>query len=143
MSLIHRQINKLIKGRLEYLDDSLNVKIKFDKNFIGFQGHFPDNPVLPGVVMIKTMISMYELYKKKSFTLSQIKQAKFIEPVLADTFISFFVKSKSDDKGILLQGKVIKTKKIIAKISLIIQEQPMKIVADKISSNPISLEQQI
>ncbi len=123
MSLINRQINKLIQDKLEYLQDGLNVQIKFDKNFIGFQGHFPDNPVLPGVVMIKTMISMYELYNKKSLTLIQIKQTKFIEPVFDDTLISFFVKSKIDDKSIILQGKVIKEQKIIAKISLIVQEQ--------------------
>ncbi len=143
MSLINRQINKLIQDKLEYIDDSLNVHIKFDKNFIGFQGHFPGNPVLPGVIMIKTMISMYELYKKKSFTLSQIKQAKFIEPVLVDTFISFSLKSKSDDKGIILQGKVMKALKIIAKISLILQEQEMKIINNPISTNPLSLEQEI
>ncbi len=123
MSLIHRQINKLIQNNLEYLQDGLNVQIKFDKNFIGFQGHFPDNPVLPGVVMIKTMICMYELYKKKSFTLLQIKQAKFIEPVFADTAILFCVKSKINDTGIILQGKVIKEEKNIAKMSLILQEQ--------------------
>lgn len=123
MSLIHRQINELIQDQLEYIDDGLNLEIKFDKKFIGFQGHFPGNPVLPGVVMIKTMISMYELYQKKSFILSQIKQAKFIEPVFADTSILFFVKSKIDDKGIILQGKVVKAQKIIAKISLILQEQ--------------------
>ncbi|MCK5098228.1 MAG: hypothetical protein KAR45_08985 [Desulfobacteraceae bacterium] len=123
MSLINQQINELIKDKLEYQNDSLNVQVKFDENFIGFQGHFPGNPVLPGVVMIKTMTLMYELYKKKEFTLSQIKQAKFIEPVFADTLTSFFVKSNIDKEGIKLQGKVFKSEKVIAKISLILQEQ--------------------
>ena len=123
MSLINQQITELIKNKLEYQDDSLNVQIQFDKNFIGFQGHFPGNPILPGVVMIKTMTIMYELYNKKKFTLFQIKQAKFIEPVLADTLISFIVKSNIDKEGIKLQGKVLKSEKVIAKISLILQEQ--------------------
>ena len=123
MSLINQQITELIKDKLEYQDDSLNVQVKFDENFIGFKGHFPGNPVLPGVVMIKTMTLMYELYKKKKFTLSQIKQTKFIEPVFADTLTSFIVKSNIDKEGIKLQGKVIKSEKIIAKISLILQEE--------------------
>ncbi|CCK81997.1 uncharacterized protein TOL2_C38410 [Desulfobacula toluolica Tol2] len=77
--------------------------------------------------MIKTMTLMYELYKKKEVTLSQITQAKFIEPVFADTVTCFIVKANRDklnrDKQtIKLQGKVLKSEKIIAKISLILQE---------------------
>ncbi len=122
MSLLDNQITELIKDKFEYQDENLNVCVKFDKKFIGFDGHFPNNPVLPGVVMIKVIIKMYELYKKKEFSLSQIKQAKFIEPVLADTMTSFFVKSENNINGIKLQGKVLKSDKIIAKLSLVLQE---------------------
>ncbi len=122
MSLLDNQITELIKDKLEYQEENLNLCVKFDKNFIGFDGHFPNNPVLPGVVMIKVIIKMYELYNKKEFTLSQIKQAKFIEPVLADTLTSFHVKSENDIDGIKLQGKVLKSDKIIAKLSLVLQE---------------------
>jgi 3-hydroxyacyl-[acyl-carrier-protein] dehydratase len=121
MSLINKQLTELLKDRLQYNNPNLNAKIKFDKNFIGFQGHFPGNPVLPGVVMIKIMTIMLELFNKKKYILSQIKQAKFIEPVFADMTTLFTIKSEKDKDGIKLQGKVFKLKKIIAKISLVLQ----------------------
>ncbi|MCK5311848.1 MAG: hypothetical protein KAJ62_07055 [Desulfobacteraceae bacterium] len=122
MSLISKQIDKVIKDRIIYQEPNLTAQIKFNKNFIGFDGHFPNNPILPGIVIINVMIRMFELYKNQKYILSQIKQAKFIEPVSAETVISFFIKTDADKDGIKLNGKVFKSEKIISKISLILQE---------------------
>ena len=123
MSLLNRELIKLIKDKIEFKDSILSLKIQFDKNFIGFQGHFPYNPVLPGIIMIKIMTSMYELFNKKKYSLSQIKQVKFIEPVLVDNTIFFSINSVKDKDNIKLNGKVLKSEKVISKISLILQEQ--------------------
>ena len=122
MSLIRNQIDELIKDKIVVQDLTLTTQIKFNKSFLGFIGHFPNNPILPGIVIIFVMIRMYELYKNQKYTLSQIKLAKFIEPVSDETMISFFVKSDIDKDGIKLSGKVLKSDKIISKISLILQE---------------------
>jgi 3-hydroxyacyl-[acyl-carrier-protein] dehydratase len=122
MSLISKQITELIKDRILNIDSNLSTEIKFDNNFIGFRGHFPENPILPGVVIINVMIRMLELFNNKKYVLSQIKQAKFIEPVSAETKISFYVKSDKSKDGIRLNGKVLKSEKIISKISLVLQE---------------------
>ena len=123
MSLIGRQITELIKDNISYQDTTITTQIKFNKDFIGFVGHFPNNPILPGVVIIHVMIKMYEQYKNQKFILSKIKQAKFIDPVAADTMITFFIKSDIDKDGIKLQGKVLKAEKIISKISLVLQNK--------------------
>ncbi|MCP4345018.1 MAG: hypothetical protein GY795_05770 [Desulfobacterales bacterium] len=122
MSLLNKQITDLIENKIEHRHGILNTEIKFDKKFIGFNGHFPGNPVLPGVVMIKVMIRMYEMHQKKEYILLQIKQAKFISPVSADTIISFSVKPDTDQNGIKLSGKILKSENVIAKISLALQE---------------------
>ena len=123
MSLIGRQITELIKDKISYQDTTITTQIKFNKDFLGFVGHFPNNPILPGVVIIHVMIKMYELYKNQKFILSKIKQAKFIDPVAADTMITFFIKSDIDKDVIKLQGKVLKAEKIISKVSLVLQNQ--------------------
>lgn len=123
MSLIGRQITELIKDKISYQDTTITTQIKFNKDFIGFVGHFPNNPILPGVVIIHVMIKMYELYTNQKFILSEIKQAKFIDPVAADTMITFFIKSDIDKDGIKLQGKVLKAEKIISKVSLVLQNK--------------------
>jgi 3-hydroxymyristoyl/3-hydroxydecanoyl-(acyl carrier protein) dehydratase len=121
MSLITGQIDKLIKDKISYQDSTLTTQIKFDKKFIGFIGHFPGNPILPGVIIINVMMRMYELYNNKKHNLSQIKQAKFIEPVSADTIVSFFIKSDNLEDSIKLTGKVTKKEKIVSKVSLVLQ----------------------
>ncbi|MCD4742520.1 MAG: hypothetical protein K8R67_08620 [Desulfobacteraceae bacterium] len=123
MSLIGRQITELIKDNISYQDTTITTQIKFNKDFIGFVGHFPNNPILPGVVIIHVMIKMYEQYKNQKFILSKINQAKFIVPVAADTMITFFIKSDIEKDGIKLQGKVLKAEKIISKISLVLQNK--------------------
>ena len=73
MSRLNTQLTDLIKDKLKINGPDLNAEIKFDKNFIGFNGHFPENPVLPGVVMIKVMIVMIELCKQKRYTFKDVK----------------------------------------------------------------------
>jgi len=123
MSVFSEQITQLLKDKLEFHNGNLNAQLQFDKNFIGFKGHFPGNPVLPGVVMIKVMTRMYEVYKKKEYRLSEIKKAKFIEPIFVDTMTRFYIKVDENKEGIKLNGKVLKMEKIIAKISLVLQPE--------------------
>lgn len=123
MSKIDQEITDLLINKLQFSDKTLSTEIKFDKNFIGFNGHFPDNPVLPGIIMIKVMIKMYELFKKKEFFLSKIKKSKFMEPVLSSDHVTFKVIEKNSINGINLQGQVQKQEKTIAKISIILQDK--------------------
>lgn len=73
--------------------------------------------------MIQVMIQMYELFKNKNYTLCKIKQAKFIEPVSAGEMISFTQEAIIDKNTIGINGKVLKSNKIIAKLSLVLQDQ--------------------
>ncbi|GEM_PF-3032628 len=122
MSRMNRQIDELIADYVSCTGTELNVDVMFDINFCGFKGHFPENPILPGVVIIQVIKRMYELYTKKNYLLFEIKQAKFIEIVSADTLISFFVQFNSDKDNTNLSGKVLKSGKIISKISLVLKK---------------------
>ena len=123
MSKIDQEITGLLINNLTFSDKTLSSRVKFDKNFIGFNGHFPDNPVLPGVIMIKVMIKMFELFKEKKYFLSKIKKSKFMEPVLHNSYVTFKIIEKTSTTGINLQGEVQSLDKTIAKISIILQDK--------------------
>ncbi len=125
MSVLSNEIDALIKNSMDYYDSTLSLSIKFPGNFIGFQGHFPNNPVLPGVVMIKVMIKMYEIFKKKPYVLSQIKQTKFMGPVFANDVVLFTQNTTQEKDEIKLTGKILKSDKIISKISLVLKNQEL------------------
>ncbi len=53
----------------------------FPDDFIGFQGHFPGNKILPGICQIQCAIAMIEKWKGKSALVKEIILAKFLSPV--------------------------------------------------------------
>jgi len=53
----------------------------FPPEFIGFQGHFPTNKILPGACQIQCIISTIQKALDKRVVLKEILLAKYIAPV--------------------------------------------------------------
>ena len=72
----------------------------FSKNEYFFKGHFPDNPIVPGVIIIEAMaqtagiVVSYKLkeFKDKSVLFMSVNKAKFRKPIFPDEIVSFEVK---------------------------------------------------
>lgn len=86
------KVDELIPG--EKVVATKNVTI--NENY--FQGHFPGNPVMPGVLIIETMaqtasilILKSEQYKDKTAYLGEIKGAKFRKMVKPGDVVRFEV----------------------------------------------------
>ena len=50
-------------------------------DFVGFRGHFPGAPVLPGVCLIVTALLAAEATLDKALFMTRVKSAKFFSPV--------------------------------------------------------------
>lgn len=61
---------------------NITARFIFKPGFIGFKGHFPGRPVLPGVCKIQAVMAMLEKWHKKNICLTEISLAKFYAPVL-------------------------------------------------------------
>ncbi len=85
MSRIKKEIKKSMIGFIEREsvdgDSELSARFIFDEDFIGFQGHFPQNKVLPGVCQIQCVNEMLEVWKKRKVGLEEIVSAKYLLPV--------------------------------------------------------------
>ena len=79
----------------------------FSANEYFFKGHFPDNPIVPGVIIIEAMaqtagiVVSYKLkeFKEKSVLFMSVNKAKFRKPIFPNEKISFevnFVNSVRD-----------------------------------------------
>ena len=72
----------------------------FSKDEYFFKGHFPKNPIVPGVIIIEAMaqtagvVVSYKLrdYKEKSVLFMSVNKAKFRKPILPNDNVSFEVK---------------------------------------------------
>ena len=80
----------------------------FDENEYFFEGHFPDNPIVPGVVIVEAMaqtagvVVSEDLSNKndQSVLFMSINKAKFRKPVLPNYKITFYVELMNNIKNV-------------------------------------------
>ena len=80
----------------------------FSENEYFFEGHFPDNPIVPGVVIVEAMaqtagvVVSENLINKndQSVLFMSINKAKFRKPVLPNYKIKFYVEMMNNIKNV-------------------------------------------
>ena len=79
----------------------------FSKKFIGFKGHFPNKPILPGVCKIQAALLMLQERKHKNVRLTEIILAKFFAPVTFNQELVFNLEEHPKNQPVLPQAKAI------------------------------------
>ncbi len=110
MILNIKEINELIPHRYPFLFiDECEIFIEgehgksrkvFNSNEYFFKGHFPNNPIVPGVIIVEAMaqtagvVVSYKLreYKEKSVLFMSVNKAKFRKPIYPNDKVNFEVK---------------------------------------------------
>ncbi len=110
MILDIQAIKELIPHRNPFLFiDQCEIKIpgehgiaykKFNEDEYFFKGHFPNNPIVPGVIIVEAMaqtagiVVSYKLkeYTEKSVLFMSVNKAKFRKPIIPNDNVSFEVK---------------------------------------------------
>lgn len=81
MSKLREEIKSSMQAIEEISDLKTSARFIFGKKFIGFKGHFPNKPILPGVCKIQAALLVLEDRKHKNIRLAEIILAKFFAPV--------------------------------------------------------------
>ena len=118
MILNIEEIKKLIPHREPFLFiDTCNIKIPgeygvsskvFKENEYFFKGHFPNNPIVPGVIIVEAMaqtagiVVSYNLkdYDEKYVLFMSVSKAKFRKPILPNDKILFEVRFLNKVKNV-------------------------------------------
>ena len=80
----------------------------FSENEYFFKGHFPNMPIVPGVILVEAMAQTagvivskkYENFQDKSVLFMSLSKAKFRKPVLPNDNIRFDVSFKNSVKNV-------------------------------------------
>jgi len=97
--------------------------ITFRENEYFFEGHFPNNPIVPGVVIVEAMaqtagvVASQNLSKNhdQSVLFMSINKAKFRKPVLPNYKIIFYVELLNNIKNVYkFLGKAYHNEDIVA-----------------------------
>lgn len=96
----------------------------FAPDFIGFDGHFPGNPILPGVVQLMAGgIATQEAYGE-SLTLKGISRTKFTRQVSPGETLIVSGKLKEKDDSILASIKITCGDETASTFTLTLSETP-------------------
>lgn len=93
----------------------------FPDDFMGFQGHFENKPILPGVCKILAALEVMNEWKKE-VGLREVVSAKFFQPVTCNEkilFECFEIRAKSDVQ--LIKIKITYSGNKVAELKLKVQ----------------------
>ena len=90
-------------------ENTLGIKLSFDENHKIYEGHFPSNPITPGVCLMQVAKQLIEFHFDTSLRIDTIINVKFLRLVVPDkkkiltyNFKFFQQNSKKDEEIVLI-----------------------------------------
>ena len=83
-----------------------------------FQGHFPGNTVMPGVLIVQTMVEAIELWQGRQLQLAKMRKVKFREMVQPGESLIIKVTCK-DPKKMIFSGQAFLNEKVACSAELV------------------------
>jgi len=118
LSFIKKEIEHCMSDLVEF-DRTLTARFAFPEDFIGFQGHFPDNKILPGVCQIQCAVTMLEKWKNLPVVLKEIILAKFFSTVIPlEEFMCVCKGIEHTGEDFILRASIRKGDKKISEMKL-------------------------
>ncbi len=119
MSRLIQQIKQCMFDLSETNENEVKARFLFPHEFTGFQGHFPENPILPAVCEIQAVVAILEAWSGRRVELNEIVLAKFLNPVVPDQEVAFFCSlEKNDNHRALVSAAVAKDGSEIGRLKL-------------------------
>jgi 3-hydroxyacyl-[acyl-carrier-protein] dehydratase len=107
-------------------ENELQVKVKLKKEHAIFDGHFPGQPVLPGVCMMEMIAEIMGEYLKSPFRISGgplIKFLRMIDPQI-NSVIDLEIKFQSSEQTTTTNGKIYSGPDTFMKFQLNLVSEP-------------------
>ncbi len=121
MSRISREIEQCLLG-VENGGETLSGRFSFPGSFAGFQGHFENHPVLPGICKVQAVLVLHEKVYGRPFRLAEVTQAKYFMPVFPGQEITVRCDSKTQlDGSISVKASVQKENAKAALLQMVIR----------------------
>lgn len=138
LPLGYKEITEILPHRYPFLMVDLITELELNKRCVGiknvtinehfFQGHFPDNPVMPGVLIMEAMaqvggvmaaLSMGDEVKGKPMFFMGMDKVRFRKPVVPGDQIVFELEALRSKRRVWkMQGRAFVDKQLVAEAEL-------------------------
>ncbi|MCR4288698.1 MAG: hypothetical protein NUV86_00345 [Candidatus Scalindua sp.] len=124
MNQMSQEIIDCMSGLTERDEQVLSAQFVFPKEFVGFRGHFDNNPILPGICIIRAVIVMCEKHYNKAFRLKEVISAKYVAPVTCAQKITVVCNlTTNKSSSVNVQAVIEDEKKKVAMLKLYLENQ--------------------
>lgn len=102
-----------------FTEEGLKVKIEIDPQHEIFEGHFPGNPVVPGVCMLQMLTDILEKQHSKKILLRSARNMKYVATIQPKetTGLFYLIKEKPTEKGLKIQATLQNEETVFFKFS--------------------------
>ena len=91
-------------------DGKIQAEFTPPADFSPFHGHFPGNPILPGIAQVSLITEILNRAHGSGFVLETVKRVKFLAPALPEKCLSVEVTSRpGETEGTVAVEAVLRT----------------------------------
>lgn len=98
---------------------SYTIEVRLNADHEVYNGHFPEQPVVPGVCIMQLVKECVEQIKNQELAYSQVQSCKFISvvnPKIDNTLEVVLMLANEEDNSIKLQADILQKSQQITKI---------------------------
>lgn len=119
MSLIAKATKHCLVRLIRGEDGEWSATFVFPPDYAGFKGHFPGNPVLPGVCMVEAALALLAAAGYGLVRLTRVASAKWVAPVGPGEELCFTARVSGDSSATrTAKVRVTRNGQKIAELSL-------------------------
>lgn len=96
MNVLARELRSCLSGLTVGTAGQYTAAFRFPPGFPGFAGHFPGNPILPGVCMVQAALVLIGARNQVPVSLKRIVSAKWFAPVRPGAELLFACREQRD-----------------------------------------------
>lgn len=100
---------------LSTIEDGINATIKLNPDHNVYSGHFPNQPVVPGVIQLQIIKEIIEGSRGIKLFMGNISQVKYLVPITPkeNSSLSFVITIKSKEDNKISTNTILKYQDII------------------------------
>ena len=77
----------------------IRARFVLSEEFVGLQGHFPGNPVLPGIALVRLVLALLERVRQEPVELLEIVRVKYLKVVVPGAVLELELELQQVDSG--------------------------------------------